>query len=177
MIGVPKNEVILESHCEEWTAEFKKIKRRLENIHRENAVDIQHVGSTAIPGIVAKPLIDVALLLKRVTAASFDAMIQNGYIYYGEVAEGKYLFILKGENALSLQHIHCYGKENCALFYEQLRFRDFLCSHPEYAREYESLKLRLCGLYAKDRKRYTEGKQPFFDKIKNLASQDEQFNR
>lgn len=77
---------------------------------------------------------------------------------------------VRGEKGCSLQHVHCYEERNLALFYEQIRFRDYLCAHPEAAEEYASLKTALCRMYANDRRKYTEGKQAFFDKIKRLAA-------
>lgn len=174
MQGVPRQKVVLENHREEWAEEFERVKRDLLSMHGENVVDIQHVGSTAIEGIMAKPMLDVAMLLKQIAAPVFAAMTESGYAYYGEVASGKHLFILRGQNEISLQHIHCYEKGNSDLFYEQVRFRDFLRAHPAYAKEYEALKLKLLRSYADDRKKYTAGKQAFFDKIKLLAAQDQE---
>ncbi|MCH5184386.1 MAG: GrpB family protein [Oscillospiraceae bacterium] len=172
MQGVPRQKVVLETHRAEWAEEFDRVKRQLQSMHGENAVNIQHVGSTAIDGIMAKPMLDVAVLFRRIDDSVFSGMAENGYVYYGEVASGKHLFILRGQNEVSLQHVHCYEVSNSGLFYEQLRFRDFLRSHPAYAREYEALKIKLLELYADDRKKYTAGKQAFFDKIKLLATQD-----
>lgn len=172
MQGVPKNKVVLEKHCDEWTVEFERTKQLMRSIYGNNIVDIQHVGSTAIEGIVAKPMLDVAILFKLLDDSVFSGMTKNGYVYYGEVAEGKHLFILRGKKEESLQHIHCYEENACKLFFEQIRFRDFIRSHPEYAREYEFLKLELCRLYANDRIKYTAGKQAFFDKIKELANHE-----
>lgn len=70
--------------------------------------------------------------------------------------------ILRGENEFSLQHVHCYGQDRPSLFYEQIRFRDFLRAHAEYAKEYELLKLELSQRYANDRNKYTVSKQVFF---------------
>lgn len=164
--------MVLENHREEWAEEFERVKRALLSVHGENVVDIQHVGSTAIKGIMAKPMLDVAVLFRRIADSVFEAMAENGYTYYGEVTSGKHLFILRGQNEISLQHVHCYEENNSGLFYEQLRFRDFLRSHPAYAKEYEALKVKLLELYADDRKKYTVGKQAFFDKIKLLAVQE-----
>jgi len=86
-----------------------------------------------------------------------------------------YLFILRGEGGVSLQHIHCYEEKNLEHFYDQIKFRDFIRSHPEYAKEYELLKQELFKIYFNDRKKYTEGKQAFFNKIKQLI--DEDFNK
>lgn len=172
MLGVPKYKVLLKSHDEKWAEEFEKTKQTLINIHGDNVVDIQHVGSTAIKGIVAKPLLDIAIVFKTITNSVFSTMEENRYEYYGEVITGKHLFILRGEGEVSLQHIHCYEEKNCDQFWDQIKFRDFIRSHSEFAKEYELLKQELYKIYSDDRKKYTEGKQAFFDKIKQFADKN-----
>lgn len=171
MIGVPKHKVLLVEHDEKWEEEFEQVKETLAKIHGENVVDIQHVGSTAIKGIMAKPMLDIAIVLKSITDSFFKIMKDNEYKYYGEVVTGKHLFVLRGEGGVSLQHVHCYEEKNLEHFYDQIKFRDFLRSHSEYAKEYERLKLELYEIYYNDRQKYTEGKQAFFDKIKQLADE------
>ena len=169
MHGVPKNKVILQPHSVSWADEFKKEKENILSIFGKEIVMIEHVGSTAIPGIAAKPMLDIAIVFHEMTESVFRKMEEAQYTYYGEVAPGKYLFLLKRDNGDSLQHIHCYASSNLQLFHEQIRFRDYLMTHTEYALEYEKLKKDLCKLYCDDRKSYTAGKQAFFDKIKNLT--------
>lgn len=170
MTGVPKNKVVLEPYNEQWADEFEKTKQAFLQAYGDTVVDIQHVGSTSIKGIVAKPILDMAVVFRNRTSRAWEIMKSMGYVYYGEVASGRHLFILRGEKGCSLQHVHCYEERNLALFYEQIRFRDYLCAHPEAAEEYASLKTVLCRMYANDRRKYTEGKQAFFDKIKRLAA-------
>lgn len=172
MRGVPRYKVVLEEHSADWAQEFAQVREGLKRIHGDNAVDIQHVGSTAIEGIAAKPMLDIAIRFRRMNDAVMAAMAGNGYAYYGEVARGKHLFILRGEQGESLQHVHCYGEEGDGLFREQLRFRDFLRAHREYALAYEQLKRELCRRYADDRSSYTAGKQQFFDMIGRLAREE-----
>ena len=173
MRGVPRNRVVLEEHNPAWAEEFRRTKALLESIHGDRVIDIQHVGSTAIEGIAAKPMLDVAVLFSVMTDAVFAAMRDHGYEYYGEVANGKHLFILRNDRGDSLEHVHGYEVKNRGLFDEQIRFRDFLRAHPAYAGEYEQLKRALCQAYADDRRRYTAGKQAFFDRIRVLAEREQ----
>lgn len=173
MRGVPRNKVVLEPHNEAWAEEFRREKERLLRIHGDSVVDIQHVGSTAIAGIVAKPMLDVAVLFKALTDEVIEAMRGSGYEYYGEVTEGKRLFILRDGEGASLEHVHCYEEKDRRLYDEQLRFRDYLRAHPACASAYEQLKQDLCRIYADDRRKYTAGKQAFFDMIRELAKQEQ----
>jgi len=169
MKGVPRHCVVLEEHSDEWKNEYEITRALLLEILDANVLDIQHVGSTAIEGIKAKPMLDVAVLVKSMDDVLYERMKANGYTYYNEVAQGHHLFILRGENEVSLQHVHCYPENARNSFEEQVRFRDFLRTHVEYAREYEKLKLELCEKYSDDRESYTAGKRTFFDKINELA--------
>lgn len=173
MLGVPKNRVILLPYNEKWVDEYSKVKELFLAVFTDEIVSIEHVGSTSIPGIMAKPMLDVAVVFKDITEQVFHKMKESNYIYYGEVASGKYLFILRGENEISLQHIHCYKANDRTLFYEQVQFRDFLRTYPKYAKEYEQLKISLSKMYFDDRKKYMAGKQAFFDKIKVLVAQNQ----
>lgn len=165
MIGVPRYKVCLVEHDEKWAEEFEKTKLNLLKIHGDNVIDIQHVGSTAIKGIMAKPMLDIAILFNAITDSVFKAMKKKGYEYYREVEAGHHLFILRGEGEVSLQHIHCYEEKNLEQFNNQIKFRDFIRSHLEYAKEYEALKQELFMKYPDERNKYTEGKQAFFNKI------------
>nr|WP_278280715.1 GrpB family protein [Clostridium sp. Marseille-P299] len=115
-MGVPKYKVLLVEHDEQWAEGFEKTKLTLANIHGENVVDIQHVGSTAIKGIMAKPMLDIAIVFKALSDSVFIIMKDNGYEYFGEVVTGKHLFILRGEGEVSLQHIHCYEEKKLEHF-------------------------------------------------------------
>lgn len=170
MLGVPKNKVILSPHDDRWTDEFRQAEQRFRERFGDGIVRIEHVGSTAIPGILAKPMLDIAILFREITGPVFDRMRSLGYTYYGEVASGKHLFLLREADGRSLQHVHCSAVNRPELFDAQLRFRDFLRAHPAYAREYEQLKRQLASRYPDDRSRYTAGKQKFFEKIESLAA-------
>jgi len=172
MLGIPKNKVLLVDHDEKWAEEFDSVKSKLSSVLNGNIVDIQHVGSTSIKGIMAKPMLDVSVLVKTITPV-FETMKENGYEYIGEVVTGKFLFILWNKEECSLQHIHCHEETNSEWFYRQIQFRDYLRSNPQYAQEYEQLKQELYELYPNDRESYTRGKQAFFDKINQLVNEPE----
>lgn len=130
---------------------------------------ITHIGSTAIPEIQAKPIVDI--LVEVPSASSFDAiktqMEHNGYICISQSAER--MSFNKGYTpsgyAEKVFHIHVHlNGDN-----DEIRFRDYLCTHPEAAREYESLKLKLISTYRHDRDGYTAAKSPFIAKILNQS--------
>lgn len=166
MQGVERYKVNLLPHCEEWKLEFEETKKQLKKIFEDNVVDIQHFGSTSINGIYAKPILDIAVVLKSFEDMNIEGMKKAGYDYCGVQNEEKdrYLFVLRGKGQISLQHIHCYEPNNLD-FYYVTHFRDFLNQHEEYAKEYSNLKRYLAEKYPDDRFAYTEEKETFLRMI------------
>lgn len=89
-----------------------------------------------------------------------------GYDFCGARNEQKtyYLFVLRGENEISLQHIHCYGSQDKEYF-QLVAFRDYLNNHDDVAKQYEQLKIKLAQKYENNRKAYTAGKEAFIKSI------------
>ena len=162
MQGVERHKVRLLPHCEEWKEEFEEAQKQLKEILGDNVNDIQHIGSTSINGIYAKPILDIAIVLKSFEDMNIEGMKRAGYDYCGAQnnKNNRYLFVLRGEGEISLRHIHCY-KSNNVDFYFVTRFRDFLNEHEEYAKEYSDLKISLAKQYPDDRITYTDKKESF----------------
>ena len=127
-------------------------------------VRLEHIGSTAVPGLKAKPTIDILL---EVPAPAITDFLVN------KLKELLYHYIPKPENpAPHMMFVKGYSTEGFKgqAFHihvrypgdqEELRFRDYLKSHPKEAMEYEALKLRLAKAYPNDREAYTSGKSGF----------------
>lgn len=169
MEGVEKNKVRLLAHNNEWVNEFLQVKSQIVTIWYNNIIDIQHVGSTAIFKISAKPILDIAVRLKSINSMDVDSMNQMGYEYCGPQfgSDTYHLYVLRNENQLSLRHIHCYDvldKE----FFQLVGFRDYLNSHSDVARKYQELKESLAAQYPDDRIAYTNGKSEFIQNIYTL---------
>ncbi len=162
MQGVERYKVRVLAHCKEWKTEFEDAKKQLIIILGNNIVDVQHMGSTSINGIYAKPILDIAVVLKSFKEMNVEGMKNAGYSYRGAENEEKdrYFFVLRGEGQISLRHIHCYEPNNLD-FYYVTHFRDYLNSHEEYAKEYSNLKRKLAEKYPDDRIAYTNGKEEF----------------
>ncbi len=122
---------------------------------------INHIGSTAVPGIQAKPIIDILVELpaESINSDLCRRMEEVGYICMA--ATGARMSFNKGytpqgyaEKVFHI-HFHPYGDN------DEIRFRDYLLNNPDAAKEYEALKLRLADIYRNDRDAYTEAKSPF----------------
>jgi GrpB-like predicted nucleotidyltransferase (UPF0157 family) len=128
------------------------------------AVDIQHFGSTSIPGIKAKPILDILIGLRRFAdGAQLVAPMQAlGYEYVGtEMVPNDHLFGL-GTPRTHLVHAVEYGGYH---WVRDLRFRDALRTDPSLAADYEALKIELADRFADSRAAYTAAKQAFIDGI------------
>ena len=158
----------LKPYDSKWKVLFEKEKESLKIVFGDEAVDIQHTGSTAIPRIQSKPIIDIAILVRLYkTADSFINKLKKlGYEYSEKRSSSERYFFIKGSPAkyhLSL------ANPNTSYIKRQIVFRDYLINHPEIAKEYESLKIDLIKKYPSGRDEYSLGKNEFIDKILKVA--------
>lgn len=166
MEGVERYKVRLLAHNEAWKLEYLQTRDEIQGIWGENILDIQHVGSTAIERICAKPILDIAIRLKSIDKMDIEGLEKQGYDFCGARNEKNtyYLFVLRGENQISLKHIHCYAPEEDEYF-KLVKFRDYLNFNLDYAKQYERLKISLAEKYPDDRVAYTVGKEEFIKMI------------
>ena len=168
MLGVERNKVALSSHNKDWARQFQITQEELVSILGKNMLETYHVGSTAIKGIVAKPILDVAIVIKDISSLNISGMEAVGYEYCGEHGEpGRFLFV-KRRGEMSTHHIHCYV-ENHENFQTTILFCKYLNEHHEYAKQYNDLKIELASKYSDDRVAYTDGKSEFINMIIDLA--------
>lgn len=154
--------IFLTEHQDYWDDWFKEESAFLHKIlPKEYGIRISHVGSTAINGIWAKPIIDILIEVPQSETMSEvkAVLIENGYICMAE--SQRRISFNKGYSetgfAKKVYHLHlrCFGDNN------ELYFRDFLNEKPMIAKEYETLKLCLWKKYEHDRDGYTEAKTAF----------------
>lgn len=171
MEGVERNKVRLLAHNNEWVNEFLQVKSQIDEFWYNNILDIQHVGSTAIYEISAKPILDIAVRLKSINEMDVDSMTQMGYEYCGPQfgSDTYHLYVLRNENQLSLKHIHCYDTLDKE-FFQLVGFRDYLNSNSAVARKYEELKESLAAQYPDNRIAYSNGKNEFIQNIYSLLN-------
>ena len=175
--------IILADYDPRWPALFEEERARLKEAIGEWAADIQHVGSTAIPGIAAKPIIDIAVHLRSLVDAlkCITPLVELGYESLGEFGiPGRIYFRklttqpLPGQTyggAGRTHQIHMYERTN-EQYEKQIVFRDFLRAHTEPAKEYESLKRQLAVRHAGDVEAYALAKSEFVLEVLRLARQE-----
>jgi GrpB-like predicted nucleotidyltransferase (UPF0157 family) len=131
---------------------------------------VHHVGSTAIPGLEAKPIIDILVGVEGLdeSRSSFDPLAVLGYLYAPYRPDEMHWFC-KPHPSRRTHHLHLVPIES-PRFREELSFRDYLRSHPEDAKEYGLLKRALAEEHKQDRDAYTAAKAPFIRTVLARAS-------
>lgn len=166
MDGVERYKVKLQPYNPAWEEEFIELRNKLKSVLHDVVIDIQHVGSTAVPSISAKPILDVAILVKKFGNIEIDKLKKLGYDYCGANDKNSHyhLFVLRGKNDVSLNHIHLYD-QTCSGFEQLVEFRDYLKDNIDIAIQYDELKKILAKQYKDDRQAYTKAKSEFIQSV------------
>ena len=165
-IGLHRTSVCLENNYEYWASEFKKEEQLLRSILDDLLIEIEHVGSTAINHIFAKPIIDIAIAVSNesIFPEVIKKLTDNGYILRPDNGDDERIFIVKGNESNRTHYIHIHPWRSKGWF-SQLYFRDFLNSNIKAAKQYEILKINLSHKYPNDRQKYSQGKDVFISEI------------
>jgi GrpB-like predicted nucleotidyltransferase (UPF0157 family) len=150
------------AHDPAWADRFSEAAHELAEALGALA-SVHHIGSTAVPGLHAKPIID--LLVATSDLAHVDArtpaIVALGYEALGEYGlAGRRYFRRDDEDGERTHHLHVWRVGDPALL-RHLAFRDYLLAHPDVAAEYGALKRRLAERHAEDIESYIEGKDAF----------------
>ncbi len=157
MLGVPAGKVTLAPYQDDWPAAFRAEHDRIQRVLSDHIVAIEHIGSTAVPGMTAKPLIDLMIGLRDISHhdACLAPMQNLGYSYMGEYGIPDRHFFILGDPTTCHAHMVLHNADFWRL---NLVFRDHLRAHHEARTRYEAVKRDLAIRFADDRKQYTAGK-------------------
>jgi GrpB-like predicted nucleotidyltransferase (UPF0157 family) len=171
------DEIEIVAYDPRWPSMFAEEAARLRAaLNPRDILDIQHFGSTAIPGLCAKPIIDILIAVPSLAGARerfvtpLDAL---GYAFWADNPKQDRLFFVKGLPPYGTgrtHHVHV--AEPNAEPWLRLPFRDYLRTHPEAAKRYEALKLDLARRYRDDREAYTAAKEDFVREILTKVARD-----
>jgi GrpB-like predicted nucleotidyltransferase (UPF0157 family) len=166
-LGVGNKSVKLADPNQSWHEAYLLEEAAIRKALGDLAVDVQHFGSTSIPTIKAKPIIDIAVGVRRFEdgLACVEPMASIGYVYAGSnIVPDDHIFgrDIQGDTRTHLVHVVEYGGPTWRNF---LIFRDRLRREPALAHAYEALKIELAAKYANDRASYTAAKKDFIQKI------------
>lgn len=159
-----------------WPLEFESEAGLLESIFPLGNVELHHIGSTSVPGMPAKPTIDILLItddLKVVDSAA-QRLEDIGYRPMGEYGiTGRRFFIkvqqISEDDWINRVHLHAFLRSDRLNTERHLAVRDFLMSHPDRAEEYGNLKKSLACECQNNPEIYVSGKEPYMKKLEKDA--------
>lgn len=167
------DEIVIVEHDRNWKLLFQQEARLIEKVLDASLITrIEHFGSTAVPGLAAKPIIDLLIgvhSLKQAKSTAILPLESLGYAYWQDNPNPQRMFFVKGlpPNSPRTHHIHMV--EPHSAMWERLLFRDYLCQHLEEATRYARLKRKLARRFRNDREAYTKGKTEYIKSVMNKA--------
>ncbi|MDP1574401.1 MAG: GNAT family N-acetyltransferase [Coxiellaceae bacterium] len=168
---IKKDHIEIVANDPQWPQLAKnEIERIRKILPKDLVLDIQHVGSTAIPDIAAKPILDIQIAVPSLSIAKIIAvpLLQKlGYEFWADNPDTERMFFAKGMPPYGHQrthHIHIFELSSHH-WKDKIDFRDYLLAHPESTKEYEALKNTLSKQYQFDREKYTDAKAEFVKTI------------
>ena len=181
------DEIALVEYDPRWPELFAAEAARVRAALGEDlVVAVEHFGSTAVPGLSAKPVIDMLIGVHSVAEArkrAVPALGALGYAFWHDNPNAAHLFFVKGlpPNGPRTHHIHMVEPETFrdpkneeSLFWDRLLFRNYLRAHPDEARRYEAVKRDLAARFPDDREAYTGGKTEYVNGVMQKARAREQ---
>ena len=159
--------IVVQPYHEEWNRYYNEIKDELQDALGKLALRIEHVGSTSVHGLSAKPIIDIDVVIKDYSV--FNAVVLKlqdlGYRHEGDLGiAGREAFKYDGKEHLQKHHLYVCPADSPELK-RHISFRDYLRSHPDAVREYGRIKEEGAVLYPEDIDGYIEYKSPFIEGI------------
>lgn len=157
----------------QWRNEFEKEAECLATALGENVVAVHHIGSTAIPNIYAKPVIDLLVEVKHISDLDERSSVMRslGYEVMGEFGiPGRRYFRKDNQEGIRTHQIHSF-EIGSAQIERHLAFRDYMIAHPEDARKYSELKRKLAKENPQNINGYMDGKDGFIKEIDRKAGQ------
>jgi GrpB-like predicted nucleotidyltransferase (UPF0157 family) len=165
---VTTSSIELSEYNDDWPLKFSEESTFLKNIIGNWLCgSIEHVGSTSVPGLIAKPVIDIMFGIKSLADAkpSIKVLMDNGY-QYAPYKEDVMHWFCKPSAMLRTHHLHLIPYES-PLWNDRIQFRDLLRTNQALSDEYATLKKELAIQHKEDRDAYTENKSPFIQRVLN----------
>ena len=158
--------VVVEKWNPKWKDEFERIVDSLGEDVIYNSVKIEHIGSTSVEGLSAKPIIDLDIVIENDKFEIIKRLLNDkGYKHEGDLGiEGREAFSYSGKEELMTHHLYVCTKDSEELF-KHITFRDFLKNNSALASEYSKVKEQAAVLYPDDIDKYMEFKSEIIEKI------------
>ena len=154
-----------------WKSDFEEIKREIEGAIGDLMIGIEHVGSTSVEGMSAKPIIDIDVIIKDY--AVFDAVVRRleaiGYVHEGNLGiKDREAFKYANKPHLRKHHLYVCPRQSEEL-HRHITFRDFLAKNPEAVKKYSAVKEKAAQLFPDNIEKYIEYKSPCIEELYRLC--------
>lgn len=167
MLGVHKEKVKIVPHNPKWAKLFSIESEKIQKILKKNILAVEHVGSTAVKGLSAKPILDILVVVPTLRNwEKYKAPLKK-VCYTFRIDQRKQrgsILFTKGPKHKRTHHLKLVTKRSSTLK-NNIVFRDYLLLHPDVKKEYAKLKKYLAKKYTNNREHYTEAKSEFVKKI------------
>jgi GrpB-like predicted nucleotidyltransferase (UPF0157 family) len=160
MIGSENWNIVVVAYDPNWTGEFKKIEKELLAVINDSVLSIEHVGSTSVEGLHAKPIIDIDVVVgDNLFLLVKEKLKTIGYEHVGDIGiEGREAFSYKNKEHLMEHHLYVCHKDANELK-RHITFRDYLRAHEDDRNRYSQIKIEMAEKFPHDIDNYLLGKQ------------------
>lgn len=165
------NKVIVLPYDSAWQSDFEKIKAEIETALKDLIIDIEHVGSTSVEGMSAKPCIDIDVIIEDYSlfAAVVDKLETIGYIHEGDLGiKDREAFKYSDKPHLKNHHLYVCPRHSEEL-HRHITFRNFLRETPDAVKKYSEVKETAARLFPDDIDKYMEYKAPCIEELYELC--------
>ncbi len=166
----PQRTIVVVDYDPAWTEIFEEEAARLRGVFGDLLTGLHHIGSTSIPGMAAKPVVDMMPLVRSIDAVDeLDApMVALGYQPRGEFGIAGRRFFPKSIDGIRAFNVHVFAHDDPGAA-RHLAFRDYMRAHPDAAADYAALKREGARLHPHDIEGYMEHKDEFIKKFEAIA--------
>lgn len=157
--------IVISDYDSDWPLRFEEIARPVREAVADLAATVEHIGSTSVPGLAAKPIIDIDVAVASLddVPTAIERLRSLGYLYQGDKGiKGREAFMWPKDAPPHHLYVVVQGNEPHR---KHIAFRNYLREHPEVARDYAELKTRLAAEYGEDRLGYTDAKDAFVAQV------------
>lgn len=164
--------IIVEPYNPKWVEEFEKIKNEILPVIGDDIISFEHVGSTSVEGLWAKPVIDIDVIIDDgKLPIVIEKIAAIGYCHRGDlgiIGREAFGYTEEEKSHLMKHHLYVCHKDNAEL-HRHIAFRDFLRKNPEYCEKYSNIKIEMAKKFPHDIDNYILGKQPIIMEIYKLC--------
>ncbi|USK74418.1 GrpB family protein [Peribacillus frigoritolerans] len=166
--------VVIENYNPNWSKEYEQEKEKIMGVLKENYIYIEHIGSTSVTGLGAKPILDIMVGVNNLDEVDkfIEPLKQIGYEFVSHKEFPERRFFRRGLWGAGTHHLHIY-KFGSGHWNNNILFRNYLRTHSDVLKQYHQLKKDLAVKHYLERARYTQAKEPFIQNVLEKAKEEQ----